>query len=91
MEDDREAQGAGEREGLPSNIRELTLADGVAAVAVAVDAQRRLAFPFEELGENDMGTLAETCKTAGVGDEFLQHIMQHRITSGGAGAAPADV
>ena len=65
----------------------MTHAAGLAAVTRAVDAQRRLAFPFEELAENDMGTLAETCKRAGVGDDFLEYIMQHRAGAGGVSAA----
>ena len=49
--------------------------DGAAA---AVDMMRQLPREFEELTE-DMGTFAALTKGCGLGQEFMEYVMQHRV------------
>lgn len=51
--------------------------DGVAA---AVDKMRQLPREFEELTE-DMGTFASLTKGCGLGQEFMEYVMQHRAAA----------
>lgn len=54
------------------------------SVAAAVDGMRQLPSDFQELPAEDMGSLASLAKKCGLGDEFMECVMQHRA---GVGAA----
>ena len=52
-----------------------------------IDALRRLPARLEDLGEGNklpsMGVLGQACRGAGLSDEFMEYIMQHRAGGGG--------
>ena len=45
---------------------------------------RQLPSDFQELPAEDMGSLASLAKECGLGEEFMEYVMQHRAGAGTA-------
>lgn len=63
----------------------LIQADGSSSdqdVTAVIDGLRRLPPKFVDLDISDMGGFGGKCKDCGVGDEFLEFVMQHRAGGG---------
>ena len=56
-------------------------------ISLPAGARRRLPATFEEL-EEDMGALGAACARHGLEEEFLQYVLQHKVSGDGAEPEP---